>query len=206
MPIDPIPHLISLGQIGVLLTDTIYGLVGQAFNKEAVQRIYRVRKRSPQKPCIILIGSIKDLNLFEIKLSSEEKKIIKKIWPGAVSIVFPLARGNFHYLHRGTKSLAFRLPQSVKLQKIIKKTGPLIAPSANPEGFPPAESIPEAIHYFGGKIDFYKNDGPPRAKKPSTLLKIDEKKKEVVIIRSGAVHKKDLHKNIPEAWRVKAIS
>ena len=60
--------ILKEGGIGVLPTDTIYGLVGLALNKKTVDRIYRVRKREKTKPFIILISNVKDLELFNIKI------------------------------------------------------------------------------------------------------------------------------------------
>lgn len=57
------------GGVAVMPTDTIYGIVGQALNKDTVLRIYNLKKRAPEKPCIILIGDIEQLKLFSINLS-----------------------------------------------------------------------------------------------------------------------------------------
>lgn len=141
--------------IGIIPTDTIYGLVGPALSKKEVERIYKVKKRGTKKPFIILISSIKDLELFKIKIDKDAENILKKLWPGKVSVILPCPYKKFEYLHRGTKNLAFRLPRKKQLIKFIRKYGPLVAPSANPEGLPPANSIREAKEYFGDRIDFY---------------------------------------------------
>ncbi len=175
--------IIKSGGIGVMPTDTILGLVGSALDEKTVERIYQVRKRSPNKAPIILIGQLSDLKLFEIELDSETKKILAKVWPGPISIIFPSPLKKFTYLHRGQKTLAFRLPANKKLQNLLKKTGPLIAPSANHEGEAPAQSLKQAETYFSDQIDFYL--GPaPRQKKPSTLVALTEKK--FKILRDGA--------------------
>ena len=88
----------------------------------------------------------------------------------------------FKYLHCGTKSLAFRLPDKKSLQKILKVTGPLVAPSANPEDLPPAKTITEAKNYFGDQINFYLPGKTNTA--PSTLIEIIDKK--IIIRREGA--------------------
>lgn len=159
-------------------TDTIYGLVGSAFNKRAVERIYRVRKRSPQKPCIVLIASPRELRRFGVIPNPWQKKQTKKFWPGPASIIFPVSSKKFRYLHRGTKTLAFRVPGKPFLRKLLTKTGPLIAPSANPEGLPPARNSTEARKYFGEKINFYISG--KIAKRSSKLLKLSEKSSEIL--------------------------
>lgn len=157
--------------IGVLPTDTIYGLVGLAKSKKAVERIYKVKKRKKDKPFVILISSLKDLKLFGIEPSKEFLSFLKKIWPGKISIIFSIKSKKLFYLHRGKNSLGFRIPKSRFLKKILFKTGPLIAPSANLEGKLPARTIKEAKKYFNKKVDFYFDKGKIIGK-PSLILEI----------------------------------
>ena len=166
-------RILKNGGVGVMPTDTIYGLVGSAFSKKAVARIYALRKRDPKKPMIILISSLSDLRKFAVKLAPEIKKILKKFWPGKVSIILPCASKKFSYLHRGTKTLAFRFPRKKALRTLLKKTGPLVATSANVEGKKPASTIREARKYFGSNVDFYLDVGT-LAGEPSSLIKVEQ--------------------------------
>lgn len=147
--------VIRKGGIGVMPTDTIYGLVGSALSRAAVERIYRIRKRNPKKPVIVLIGDLADLARFGIKLEPRVKTFLEKIWPGPYSVVLPCPGKKFAYLHRGTETLALRLPKPQWLRALLRATGPLVAPSANPEGKPPAKTIAEAKKYFSERVDFY---------------------------------------------------
>ena len=150
------------GGVAVMPTDTLYGIVGRAENISAVERIYKIRKRSPEKPCIILIGNIRELEKFSIFLLREQKEILKQYWfsnSKPVSVVLDCSNEKFSYLHRGTKTLAFRLPAEAGLQNLLKQTGPLVAPSANPEGLPPAQTIAEARTYFGDLVDLHIDGG-----------------------------------------------
>ncbi len=152
-------------------TDTVYGLVCSAFSKRAVERIYRVRKRERDKPFIVLISSLNDLKKFGVKFTPRLQSFLNKIWPGPVSVILPVPNKKFSYLHRGTNAIAFRLPADKKLTGLIHKTGPLVAPSANLAGKPPAKTVAEAKRYFGDKVDFYV-DGDRRVSAPSTLVEI----------------------------------
>lgn len=167
-----------------MATDTIYGLVGSALNPKTVERIYRLRKRDKNKPFIILIGSLADLAIFSINLSFYQKKILKKLWPGKVSIILPCRKEKFRYLHRGGKTLSFRLPANKELLNLLTAVGPLVAPSANPQGLKPAVNIKKAKKYFGAKINFY-NDSGRLSNQPSTLIQIKNNK--VIVLRMGAV-------------------
>lgn len=154
-------------------TDTIYGVVGSALSKKAVLRIYKLRRRNPKKPMIILIGAFKDLSRFGIRLDKEIKRKLNGFWPGRVSVILPCRLKKYAYLHRGTRTLAFRLPAKRDLRELLKFTGPLVAPSANIEGKRPARTIGEARKYFGGSVDFYIDAGKlDRA--PSSLVKIEK--------------------------------
>lgn len=186
------------GGIGVAPTDTIYGLVCCALNEKAVEKVYEVRKRRPDKPCIILIADISDLSLFGIEIDSPTNQVtnqlINQLWPGQVSIVLPCDKGEFSYLHRGTKTLAFRLPADEEFRATLRETGPLIAPSANPEGQAPAVTIEKAQVYFSDNVDFYLpaealakegEDAGLLVASPSTVVAIEDGK--IRILRQGGV-------------------
>ncbi|MBI4086095.1 MAG: threonylcarbamoyl-AMP synthase [Candidatus Liptonbacteria bacterium] len=155
--------ILKRGGAGVMPTDTIYGIVGSAMSRKTVARIYRLRKRRPDKPMIILINSFSVLKIFGIVPDAQTKKLLKRFWPGKVSVILRVksheSKIKLKYLHRGTNSLAFRLPKPYWLRKLLAKTGPLVAPSANLEGKTPATTIKEAQKYFGAKADFYVDAG-----------------------------------------------
>jgi L-threonylcarbamoyladenylate synthase len=177
---EKIIKILKEGGIGILPTDTIYGLVGSALKKETVKRIYKVRKRERTKPFIVLISDVEDLKIFGIKLKPFQKELIKKFWPGPYSLIFDCKSKKFEYLHRGKKSLAFRVPRSTWLRKLLKEVGPLVAPSANLAKKPFATTIKEAKNHFGNKVDFYLNGGELK-NNPSRL--IDIRKKQFKILR-----------------------
>lgn len=166
-----IVEILKNNGVGVLATDTIYGLVGSALSKKAVSKIYKLRKRNTKKPMIVLIGSLKDLKIFGIKITDRLKNFLSKIWPGPISVTLPCPAQKFSYLHRRTKTIAFRLPAKKELIKLLRQTGPLVAPSANISGLKPATTIKEAKKYFGNKIDFYSDSGTIDAA-PSILIEI----------------------------------
>lgn len=162
--------ILNNGGVGVIPTDTLYGLVCSAFSKKAINRIYKIKNRNKDKKLIVLISSLKDLKKFKIKITKEDAKILEKFWPGKVSIILG--------------GVAFRYPKNKALLEILRKTGPLVAPSANIEGGKPAENIKEAKEYFGNNVDFYISGGTLKSN-PSTLIRIINNKIEV--LRQGKV-------------------
>ena len=166
--------------VGVVPTDTLYGLVGSAFSKEAVGKIYKIKERDATKPFIVLISSLKDLEKFNIKGD------YSKIFISKISVLLPCVSSIFKYIHRGTKEIAFRIVnrRNKNLFNLINKVGPVVAPSANKESMKPAENIHEEKKYFGNNVDFYINDGK-KVGEPSTLVRIKEGK--IEILRQGII-------------------
>lgn len=92
-----------------------------------------------------------------------------EVWPGKVSVIMPSVNAPI-WIRRDNNSVAYRLPANAELRDLIAKTGPLIAPSANPEGYKPAMNIDEAYDYFGDGVDAYVDGGYVLDDTPSQLL------------------------------------
>lgn len=167
---DEIAGLLRHDQIGILRTDTLYGVVGSATSREAVEAIYELKGRTHTKPLIILIS---DIDQMLEPLDEAVLAHVRPYWPGKVSVIVP-APNLPEWLHRGTNSIAYRMPANEDLRAFLRKTGPLVAPSANPEGDPPAMDIAAARKYFNDKVAFYVDGGTVSDDMPSQLLKILE--------------------------------
>ncbi len=168
-------------------TDTIFGIVGTALDEKTVERIYAVRGRNPNKPLIVLISSLDELKQFDVDITDDVKETLESVWPGEVTVILPIQENallKWKYLHRDTGKIAFRLPRKEDLLQILKETGPLTAPSANLEGFPPAKNISEAKEYFKDMVDFYM-EGESGGEISSTIIEYDGK--DFTLIREGAV-------------------
>lgn len=174
--------LLKEGAIGIISTDTFFGICTSAFKKESVEKIYKLKKRNSKKPFVILISDLDDLKKFKIKITSSQKEVLRKIWPAKINVILPCPSEKFFYLHRGTKKLVFCLPKEKMILRILKISGPLVAPLANLEGKEPAKNIREAKKYFQNKV-FYFNFKTPTTK-PSTIIELTKNK--IKIVRKGA--------------------
>jgi len=177
--------VVKKGGVIVAPTDTLYGLIGDATSPNTVERVYRLKDRTPTKPVILLIPSVEYLGLFGIKPSKKEKKLLEH---KGITVVLDLPDEKikeFAYLHRGTGSLAFRIPNDKQLLNFLNRVGkPVVAPSANPEGKIPATDINRAIEYFGESVDGYIKGEKIKKVVPSTILKIE---RELKVIREGSI-------------------
>jgi L-threonylcarbamoyladenylate synthase len=176
-------QLLKAGKIGVIPTDTIYGISSLASREDLIEEIYEIKKRDRNKPFIFLIGEISDLERFGIILDAEKKKTLKKFWPGRVSLVFSCPGKKFECLHRGSRTLAFRMPEDNNLLSLLKKTGPLVSTSVNIEGEPYAKNISEAEKFFGDRLDFAIDEGNLEGS-PSTVIDFSDER--VRFLRRGS--------------------
>lgn len=170
------------GAVGIIPTDTVYGLVARAADPAAVERLYALKKRDA-KPGTLIAASIDQLAQLGIK--RRYLKAVEQFWPGAVSVIMPASDPHLRYLHQGKQALAVRIPDYPELLDLLAQTGPLQTSSANPAGLPTAQTIEQARAYFGDQADFYIDGGDLSGRQPSTVIRIIDDAIEV--IRPGAV-------------------
>ncbi len=171
------------GGLAVLRTDTVYGVVCSAQNKEAVQALYRLKHRE-KKPGTIIAASLDQL--VELGLKRRYLIAVEEYWPGAVSVVIPTSDPRLLYVHDGLGSVAMRVVAGPEwLVRILKKTGPLLTTSANTPGNPPAKNIEQAAAYFGDAVGLYVDGGFCDSTLGSTIVRVVDDTIEV--LRQGGV-------------------
>lgn len=169
------------GAVGVLPTDTIYGLAAAVGNASAVARLYALKSRE-HKPGTLIAANIDQLVSLGIK--RRYLKAVEQFWPGAVSVIIPTG-DELNYLRQGVPGLAMRIPADKTLHRLLEQTGPLLTSSANQPGEPPANNLAEAQKYFGDQVDFYVDTGDLSGRPPSTIIRVVDDA--IEIIRQGAV-------------------
>ncbi len=179
-----VADLVRMKKVGVVPTDTIYGVIGSALDCGVVKKIYEIKNRDESKPVIVLVGS-EDQIRRNFNIDVPEK--VSRIWPVKLSVILDCEK--YPHIHRGSKKIAFRIPDNCRLVEFLLRVGPIVAPSANPQGLRPAQSIREAKNYFGERVDFYL-DGGFKKSKASTV--IEWKKEGFEVVREGAVNSKFL--------------
>lgn len=178
------PELVSSiqnGGVGVLPTDTVYGLVCSATDQNAIKRIFTIKQRVNQ-PGTILAASTQQLA--ELGIKQRYLKAVEQYWPNPLSIIIPCGP-ELTYLHMGKNSLAVRIPSNDSLVALLSQTGPLMTTSANVPGAPVATNIAEAQAYFSDAVDFYVDGGEIGEQPPSTIIRVVDDAIEV--LRQGAV-------------------
>lgn len=181
-----ITQMLQAGGVAVVRTDTIYGIIALAANEQAVQKVYDTKHRDPLKQCIVLVA--------EAPEHSEFGELVEQYSANALtptSVVVP-ATNEPEWLLRGGSTIAYRVVRDEFLKKVVEMVGPVIAPSANPEGLEPARTVEQARAYFGDTVDCYIDGGEvPEEVQPSEIIQISGDR-EVEIIRgalAGSVHR-----------------
>ena len=175
-------QLLQPGTVGVIPTDTLYGVVARAVDTAAVKRLYEIKQREG-KPGTIIAATLDQL--VNLGISRRYLKAVEQFWPGAVSVVVPCGE-SLAYLHQGKGSLAVRIPADEALLELLQQTGPLLTSSANQPGEAPANNLTEAKAYFNDEVDFYIDGGDLSGHQPSTVLRIVDYA--IEILRPGAVN------------------
>lgn len=169
------------GAVGLLPSDTVYGISCLALNEDAVARVYKLKDRDYVKPLIILLADNDQAGM--LGLNTEDLEPARKYWPAPLTVIVPASKVTPRYLHRGTGTLAVRVPDKAELRDFIRRVGPIVSTSANPQGKKPARNPNEAKKYFGEELDFYIDAGVLQAQ-PSTIVKLKDGK--LKPIRKGA--------------------
>jgi len=175
-------EIILRGGLVVYPTETFYALGANALNKKAVEEIFRVKKRPLSKPIPIIIADKSWLKDIVIEVPEVAIHLIKKYWPGPLTIVFRASNKLPSNLTGGTGKIGIRVcshPLAQRLVSLVKV--PITATSANISGEPPPNSI-ESVSLNG--IDII-DGGPVLGRVPSTI--IDVTSTPPVILRQGAI-------------------
>ena len=157
------------GGVAVIRTDTLYGIVVRASDEQAVERIFQIKQRDRDKPLIVLLPSAEAAydGIEKVREFSERAET-----PTTVIVDSPHAPA---WLQHADGSVGYRVPKDPTLHALLEKTGPLVAPSANPQSEPPARTVAEAKKYFGDAIAWYEDGSEvPFDQSPSRIIKIHD--------------------------------
>ena len=173
--------LLHGGAIGVLPTDTVYGLVS-VIAPQPIERLYATKPRQSHAGTIIA-ASVDDL----IALGLDETALqhVSHLWPAPLSVVIA-AQHIPEFLREECGSLAVRIPEDEVLRSLLRETGPLMTTSANKHGGKTAATIAEAQRIFGDSVDFYVDGGDLSNRPPSTIITVDAHGV-ITVLREGAV-------------------
>lgn len=177
--------VIRKGGLVAFPTETVYGLGACALNSEAVARIFEVKQRPFFDPIIVHIADFRDVERLCLKVDDKEKVLIKKFWPGPLTLVLPKSDVVPDIVTAGLPTVAVRMPSHpVALQLIKKAEIPVAAPSANLFGYLSPTLAEHVAEQIGKEIDLIIDAGKCPIGVESTVLDLSE---EPIILRVGGL-------------------
>lgn len=181
-----IGETISRGGVIAFRTDTFYGLGADPFNAAAVQKVKDLKGREENKPILVLMSDLEQLDRLIEKRSSAFDELAKRFWPGALTVIGEATSRLPSELTAGTKTVGVRLPDDETVRSLVRACGGVLtATSANPAGELPARTAEKVAKYFGERIDLIVDAGETKTDRPSTVVEAGGG--EVKLIREGAI-------------------
>lgn len=167
-------------------TETYYGLGADIDNESALKRLFSVKKRSYDKPILVLISSEEQLDGLVSHIPDVYRTLISAFWPGPLTLLFPVGENVSKLLTGDTGTLGVRISSNEKTRELCRCWGkPLPATSANISGRKPARTAREVMQHFGEEVDFVMSSEKAGGELASTIVSFANARLKVV--RPGGV-------------------
>ena len=178
--------VILAGGVVAVPTESFYGLAVSVVDENAVHRLMSIKKRPEKNPILILISSADDLDRYVVQVPAMARELIRRFWPGGLTLVFQGKEDLSRMLTSGTGQIGVRLSSHPIPTELARLAGVAITgTSANVSGGPPCRSAAQVIKAIGDDIDLVIDSGETQGGKPSTVLKVTVQPPE--ILREGMV-------------------
>lgn len=156
-------------------TETVYGLAGNAFSDEAINKIFELKKRPRFNPLIVHLKSSDDLHTIAQKIPEEAIKLAEAFWPGPLTLVLKKQSHISSLITAGKDTVAVRVPNHpLTLQLLNLIDFPLVAPSANPFGSISPTSAAHVFNYFKNELEIILDGGACERGIESTIVGFED--------------------------------
>ena len=184
-------RILREGGVVAFPTETVYGLGANAKLPDAVSRLTQLKRRPEGKPYSFHLSHVSQVREIAGTLPPMAQKLMDRYCPGPLTLVVPAGSG------ANRRDVGIRVPANEIARKLIELVGvPLLVPSANPSGDPPAISAEDVIRYFGDELDGVVDGGTCLLKQASTVVKVDETGYRV--LREGIITREMVHQLLEE--------
>ena len=179
------------GNVVGIPTETVYGLAGNAFNIEAVTKIFEVKNRPTFDPLIVHTNSIERLSEFVQFIPEKAFLLAKKFMPGPLTMLLPKHSSISDLVTSGLDTVAVRIPNHPLTLELLRSLAfPLAAPSANPFGYISPTSAQHVVKQLGDKIPYILDGGECQIGLESTIVGFENEK--VIVYRKGGLAIEDI--------------
>ncbi len=179
--------ILKKGGLVAFPTETVYGLGGDACDKEASRKIYAAKGRPSDNPLIVHIADFSQLEYIAADLPATAKKLSDAFWPGPLTMVVRKNKVVPYETTGGLDTVAVRMPSHPIALDLIRTSGCMIAaPSANTSGRPSPTKASHVYEDLSGKIEAILDGGPVDIGLESTIVDLTEDI--VTILRPGYIN------------------
>jgi tRNA threonylcarbamoyl adenosine modification protein (Sua5/YciO/YrdC/YwlC family) len=170
-------RLLAQGALVAFPTETVYGIACNAADPAAVEHLRDVKRRPSEKAFTLHLGRQEDVARYVDPVPPKAAKLMTRYWPGPLTLVLPGKDG---------ADVGLRMPSNpIAIELLQRATVPVIAPSANRSGEPPATSAAQVAATLGDDLDIILDGGPTATDLPSTVVRVAGDTWEV--LRPGAI-------------------
>jgi L-threonylcarbamoyladenylate synthase len=181
---------VRAGRLAVIPTDTLYGIVADAFDAKAVADLLAAKHRGPDMPLGVLVGSWSTIDGLVGSVPPVARDLVEAFWPGGLSIVLPHAPSLAWDLGQTRGTVMLRMPLHPVALELLREVGPMAQSSANVSGQPPATTAQEARDQLGDSVEVYLDGGVCASGVGSTIVDLTGETPR--LRREGAVSAEDV--------------
>lgn len=192
---DKLQEILENGGAVILPTETVYGLFAKALDEDAVNHVYDLKMRPRDKAMNLNVADLESILAFSKNQPDYLNRLYEKFLPGPLTIILEANERVPAWINSGLSTIGFRLPKHPVTLDLIKKTGPLIGPSANLSGTESGKIFSKVKEQFSEEIVGFEDDLALTGQ-DSTILDLTGEKAR--ILRQGTITKEELLQVIPE--------
>ncbi len=164
-------EIVRRGGIVAFPTETVYGLGASAFDRSAVERVFRIKKRPPEDPLIVHLFEAQQARSLVQAFPAEAWKLARRFWPGPLTLVLPKGDAVPDVVTAGLPTVAIRVPNHAVALAFLREAGtPVAAPSANPFGQVSPTTAEHVREQLGREVDLILDGGPCWVGVESTIV------------------------------------
>lgn len=214
LDVEFIAECLDKGGVGVIPTDTVYGLAALATNEKALSRILEIKARPPDKPLPVQCSSMSRAGEIAVLNLEPARSLANAFWPGALTLVLDI-KPEITMPSQGPHTIGIRIPDNDFCLSLLELVGYLVVPSANPSGSTPPESVAEIRNEIIEVVDFLVDGGKCNTGTASTVVDVSSAAanspyktgaanryprtdKKYKILREGAITKEEIEKAVSD--------
>lgn len=179
-------ELLRAGGVVAFPTETYYGLAADPFSRQALSRLFALKRRPPDKPVLLLVEDRRQFSQLVREVPPLFEPLMREFWPGPLTLVFPGLDSLPEMLTGYSGSVGIRQSSHPVAQRLVRAFGrPITATSANRSGEPAAVDAAGVFDQLGPDVDLVLDGGPTPGGAGSTIVGLEEGR--LHLVRAGVI-------------------